>query len=93
TRYAQDRLSSLPGVDLGDTALHLREFTVDVSRTGLTPAELVTRLRPAGFAPGIALDEHRLLVCVTDTTTAADIDALVNALAAALTADPKGGRA
>ncbi|MFV0453298.1 MAG: aminomethyl-transferring glycine dehydrogenase subunit GcvPA, partial [Propioniciclava sp.] len=40
TRYAQDRLSSLPGVDLGDTALHLREFTVDVSRTGLTPAEL-----------------------------------------------------
>ena len=29
TRYAQQRLAAIPGIALGDTAVHLREFTID----------------------------------------------------------------
>ncbi|MFV0407798.1 MAG: aminomethyl-transferring glycine dehydrogenase subunit GcvPA [Propioniciclava sp.] len=83
TAYAQRRLSALPGIALTDGATHIREFVLDTAGTGISPAELVARLRPAGIAPGIPLDSHRLLVCVTDVTTAADIDALTDALAAA----------
>ena len=36
TRYAQLRLAAIPGVVLGDAALHLREFTIDVAGAGLT---------------------------------------------------------
>ena len=86
TRYAQQKLAAIPGVALGDTALHLREFTVRFA--GVRAADIVTALRAQGLEPGVVVDEQTLLVCVTDATSAADIDRLAAALAGALdTAD------
>ena len=79
TRYAQQQLAALPGVRLGDDALHLREFTVRF--TDLTAAEVVAALRAEGIEPGIPVAGDTLLVCVTDVTTQSDIDRLVAALA------------
>ncbi|MFK4731238.1 aminomethyl-transferring glycine dehydrogenase subunit GcvPA [Agromyces mediolanus] len=83
TRYAQQRLAAVPGVRLGDDALHLREFTIDVSGTGRTAAELVAALRAEGIEPGVVVGEHLLLVCVTELTSQDDIDRLAASLAAA----------
>ncbi|WP_341946644.1 aminomethyl-transferring glycine dehydrogenase subunit GcvPA [Microbacterium sp. LWH11-1.2] len=80
TRYAQQKLAAIPGVELGDTALHLREFTVRF--VAARAADVVTALRAQGIEPGIALDERTLLVCVTEATSAADIDRLADAIAA-----------
>ncbi|KHK96221.1 glycine dehydrogenase [Microbacterium mangrovi] len=82
TRYAQHVLSQIPGVSLGDDALHLREFTVRLS--GIRAADLVTTLRAQGIEPGVVVSEHMLLVCVTDATSASDIDRLAAAIAAAI---------
>jgi len=82
TRYAQQRLAALPGVVAGDDAVHFREFTVALP---VDPADVVRRLATQGFAAGVPLDDHRLLVCVTEVNTADDIDALVAAVADALT--------
>lgn len=79
TRYAQQRLSEIPGVTLGDDALHLREFTVEFA--GWTAADVVGALRAQRIEPGIPVGEHTLLVCVTEVTTQADIDRMVGAIA------------
>jgi glycine dehydrogenase subunit 1 len=82
TRYAQHRLSAIPGAALGDDALHLREFTV---RFDTVPAaDVVAELRAQGIEPGVVVDEQTLLVCVTDATSASDIDRLASAIAAVL---------
>jgi glycine dehydrogenase subunit 1 len=86
TRYAQLRLDEIPGVALGDGAAHLREFTIDVEEAGLTASAVVGALRGRGIEPGVPVDEHRLLVCVTEMTTQADIDRLVAELAALVNA-------
>ncbi|WP_407361459.1 aminomethyl-transferring glycine dehydrogenase subunit GcvPA [Microbacterium sp. LBN7] len=80
TRYAQQKLAAIPGVELGDTALHLREFTVRF--VAARAADVVTALRAQGIEPGVVLDERTLLVCVTEATSAADIDRLADAIAA-----------
>ncbi|WP_350350373.1 aminomethyl-transferring glycine dehydrogenase subunit GcvPA [Microbacterium sp. A8/3-1] len=87
TRYAQQKLAAVPGVELGDTALHLREFTVRfaVARA----ADVVTALRAQGIEPGVVLDERTLLVCVTEATSAADIDRLADAASAFVSDDSK----
>ncbi|GAA1778181.1 aminomethyl-transferring glycine dehydrogenase subunit GcvPA [Agromyces lapidis] len=82
TRYAQQRLAAIPGVVLGDDALHLREFTIDVSGAGLTAAGVVEALRRDGIEPGVPLDAHTLAVCVTELTSQADIDRLAAAIGA-----------
>lgn len=79
TRYAQQSLSALPGVTLDDDAVHLREFTVTLP---VPAAEVVSALRAQGIEPGVVVDEHRLLVCVTELTSQSDIDRLASALAA-----------
>ena len=81
TRYAQLRLAEIPGVVLGDTAAHLREFTIDVAGAGLTASTVVEVLRTRGIEPGVPVGEHRLLVCVTEMTSQVDIDRLVVELA------------
>ncbi|MFF2493317.1 aminomethyl-transferring glycine dehydrogenase subunit GcvPA [Agromyces sp. NPDC058064] len=81
TRYAQQRLAAIPGVALGDGALHLREFTIDVSGAGLTARGVVEALRRQGIEPGVVLGEHTLVVCVTELTSQGDIDRLATALA------------
>jgi glycine dehydrogenase subunit 1 len=83
TRYAQQRLASVPGIRLGDDALHLREFTIRLDDAAA--ADVVTALRREGIEPGVVVDEHTLLVCVTDATSAADIDRLADAIAAVAT--------
>lgn len=84
TRYAQQKLAAVPGVELGDSALHLREFTVRFAQT--SAAAVVSALRAQGIEPGVALDDRTLLVCVTEATSATDIDRLAAAIGA-LTAD------
>lgn len=84
TRYAQQKLAAVAGVELGDTALHLREFTVRFAT--VSAADIVSALRAQGIEPGVVLDERTLLVCVTEATSAADIDRLAAAIAA-LTSD------
>lgn len=80
TRYAQQKLAAIPGVSLGDDAVHLREFTLEFDL--VTAFEVIETLRVQGIEPGIPVAERTLLVCVTDVTTQADIDRLADALAA-----------
>ncbi|UOQ89984.1 aminomethyl-transferring glycine dehydrogenase subunit GcvPA [Agromyces endophyticus] len=82
TRYAQQQLAAIPGVALGDEALHLREFTIDVAGAGLTAQGVVEALRRQGIEPGVVLGEHELVVCVTEVTGQADIDRLAAAIGA-----------
>ncbi|MDN4596777.1 aminomethyl-transferring glycine dehydrogenase subunit GcvPA [Leifsonia virtsii] len=84
TEYARRTLTALPGVADADGAVHIREFVLDLSAASLTAPALVTALRLDGFEPGLALDDHRLLVCVTEQNTQTDIDDLAAAFAAAL---------
>jgi glycine dehydrogenase subunit 1 len=78
TRYAQQALAAIPGVALGDGALHVREFTVTFAST--TAADVVAALRAEGIEPGVPVGAHTLLVCVTDVTSQADIDRLASAI-------------
>lgn len=84
TRYAQRCLAAIPGLRLTDDALHLREFAVDLRESGLSAAALIAGARARGIEPGVAIDEHTLLVCVTEMNTQADIETLADALAAVL---------
>ncbi|WP_311258391.1 aminomethyl-transferring glycine dehydrogenase subunit GcvPA [Microbacterium sp. WCS2018Hpa-9] len=87
TRYAQQKLAAIPGVALGDTALHLREFTVTFS--SVRAADVVAALRAEGIEPGVVLGERTLLVCVTEAVSAADIDRLATAVSAFVSDDTK----
>lgn len=80
TAYAQVVLSDIDGVVLGDSALHLREFTIDVSPSGVSADELISALQAQGIEPGVALEGGRLLICVTELTSQADIDRLAAAI-------------
>ena len=82
TKYAQQRLSAIPGVRNTDDAIHLREFVLDLSGAGVTAARLITELRAEGIEPGVEVGTHSLLVCVTEMNTQADIDQLVSAVEA-----------
>ncbi|WP_308467826.1 aminomethyl-transferring glycine dehydrogenase subunit GcvPA [Rathayibacter soli] len=84
TAYASGRLGALRGVTVGDTAVHLREFVVDVTASGVHTDEIIARLREQGIEPGVRLDENRLLVCVTEMNSQSDIDRLIGALGAVL---------
>lgn len=84
TEYARKALTALPGVEDADSAYHIREFEVILP----VPAEeLVQTLRGRGIEPGVVTDSHRLLVCVTEMTTQADIDTLVSEVSIALGVD------
>ncbi|UNK70639.1 aminomethyl-transferring glycine dehydrogenase subunit GcvPA [Microbacterium sp. H1-D42] len=82
TRYAQRALAAVPGVTLDDDAVHLREFTVTFD---VPAADIVAALRARGIEPGVIVDPHRLLVCVTELNSQADIDTLASALASVIT--------
>jgi glycine dehydrogenase subunit 1 len=82
TRYASGRLASLPGVRLTDEATHLREFVIELD--GVAADYLIATLRAEGIEPGVRVDEHQLLVCVTEMTSKSDIDHLVERIGAAL---------
>jgi glycine dehydrogenase subunit 1 len=84
TAYARRALTALPGVRDADGAVHLREFVLDLSAASLTAPALVAALRARGFELGLALDDTRLLVCVTEQNTQTDIDDLTAAVRTAL---------
>lgn len=79
TRYAQLALAAIPGIRLGDDAVHLREFTVELEH--VTADAVITALRAQGIEPGVATAERTLLVCVTEMNSQDDIDRLASALA------------
>ena len=72
---------AIPGIALGDRAVHLREFTIDLSGAGLTASGVIDALRAEGIEPGVPVGEQRLLVCVTEMTSQLDIDRLAAAIA------------
>ncbi len=82
TKYAQQELAALPGVELTDSALHLREFVVDFSSSSVSAHSVVETLRGQGIEPGVVIGEYELLVCVTEMNSQTDIDRLVTAIAA-----------
>jgi glycine dehydrogenase subunit 1 len=84
TTYAARVLTALDGVTIADGAVHFREFVLDVTDAALTAPELVAAGRASGFEPGHAVDDRRLLVCVTEQNTQNDIDDLAAVLGAAL---------
>jgi len=82
TSYASARLASLPGIRLTDTATHLREFVIEID--GASVDDVVATLRAEGIEPGVRVDDNQLLVCVTEMTSKADIDHLVERIGAVL---------
>lgn len=80
TAYASARLADVPGVALVDDAVHLREFVIDVAGTGFSAEDVVAAMRDREIEPGVVVGPSRLLVCVTEVTTQADIDDLVSTL-------------
>lgn len=75
-----DALSAINGVTIENTSF-FNEFVVVFEK----PAkELILALAHQDMIPGLRLDEHRLLVCATEMTTDADIQALCDGLKAAL---------
>jgi glycine dehydrogenase subunit 1 len=78
--YAADAIDALAGysVERGEPFFH--EFVVGTSRP---PAEINRALAERGIIGGLDVSDllrHRVLVCVTEMNTRAEIDALVEAL-------------
>ncbi|RZU66316.1 glycine dehydrogenase subunit 1 [Microterricola gilva] len=82
TRYAQQQLAAIAGIRLTDSALHLREFEIDVAGAGLSAQGIVDALRSEGIEPGVVTGVSTLLVCVTELSSQADIDRLAEAVRA-----------
>ena len=83
--YAARRIAGVKGYSLGFSAPFFNEFVVRCPK----PAEdVLTRLAGRKIIGGLALSrffpemKNELLVCVTETTTKAEIDSLVEALKA-----------
>jgi glycine dehydrogenase subunit 1 len=88
TAYARARLTEIPGLVPEGDALHFRELVVDTSGTGRTAQQLVDGARRHEVEPGVVIGTHRLLVCVTETTTQGDVDRLVRTLTTVLEEQP-----
>ena len=81
--YAAGRIASLPGYRLAYTAPFFHEFVLE---TPLPAAEINARLQEKGIIGGLDLatveegPANRMLLCVTEKRTKAEIDALVAVL-------------
>ena len=88
--YAKRRLSEIEGVEIRFDAFTFKEFVVDFSATGRSPAEINAALLATGIFGGkdLGVDFDELKGCalyaVTELTTRADIDYLVKTLSAYL---------
>jgi glycine dehydrogenase subunit 1 len=87
TRYAMERLGSLPGVRLPFAGTHhVKEFVVDLAGTGRTVAEVNAALLERGIFGGKDLSAEfpelgqSVLYCVTEIHTKADLDRLADEL-------------
>ncbi len=88
TRYAMTRLATLPGVSVPFAKVpHVKEFVLDVTRTGRTVAELASALLARDIFLGYDLSREQpalgqaALLAVTEVHTKDDIDRLVAELA------------
>ena len=82
-----ERLRREAGIEASFAAPFFNEFTVDVPDldavfAGCVASGLVPGVRLAPLLPGRSEHRSRMLVAVTECTSAADIDALVSRLAA-----------
>ena len=82
TAYAMRVLSAIEGFAISDTAVHLREFVLDLRGAGVTATQVTEHLRRLGIEPGVEIGETQLLVCVTELNSQRDIDHLASELAA-----------
>jgi glycine dehydrogenase subunit 1 len=87
TRYAMIRLEQVPGLEVRHAAeSHFREFVVNVDATGMTVAEINSRLLERGIIGGHDLTQtvpelgRSMLVCVTEVHSQGDIDLLADTL-------------
>ena len=85
--YLKDKLTALPGITPAFDAPVFNEIAL---RCPVPAGEIAARCMRADMAPGLALGfanpawDDLLLVNVTETKSAADVDALVDALAASI---------
>ncbi len=85
--YAKRRIAELPGFSIPFSAPTFNEFVV---RAGRPAADILESVRRSGVIGGLALSKYYadhdgdLLVCVTETTSRANIDRLIDALAGSL---------
>lgn len=85
-RYAAKKLSRVPGVSLKFSGPVFKEFVLDLSGSGFTPAELNKKLLAEHIIGGCDLTgvseelKNCMLVCVTEIHTKADIDRFVSAV-------------
>ncbi len=94
--YAADRLASIPGcrVNRGDGAPFFKEFVLSTPRPA---TDLIAACAPRDVIPGLALSRYYpertndVLVAVTEQYSRAQIDALVDAVAAAIEGQAAGG--
>lgn len=87
TAYAMRVLGAIRGLSISDTAVHLREFVLDLTDAGVTANQVIEQLRRSGIEPGVAVGENQLLVCVTELNSQKDIDHLASELAAVVGKD------
>ena len=83
----KQKLSALPGVEIIGSEDYFHEFVVQLPKDANT---VLSKMVELGVLAGIALNEdfsgmgNRILVCVTETKTEADLDHYVTALTQAL---------
>jgi glycine dehydrogenase subunit 1 len=80
TAYARAALAEIPGVSLTHTQPVIREFPITVPDVDA----LIRGCREAGINPGYRVNDHMLLVAITEQRTREDIDRLVAAVRTAV---------
>lgn len=85
SRYAAKKLAAIPGVSLKFTGPFFKEFVLDLSATGVSPAELNKRLLKENIIGGYDLSDMVgldgcMLMCVTELHVKGDIDLLAEAV-------------
>ncbi|WP_130861781.1 aminomethyl-transferring glycine dehydrogenase subunit GcvPA [Bacilliculturomica massiliensis] len=85
-RYAAKKLSAIKGVSLKYSGPVFKEFVLDLTASGVTPAELNKKLLAENIIGGYDLTgtgmglDGCMLVCVTEIHSKADIDQFVQAV-------------
>lgn len=78
TKYLQESLGNIPGIEVLNTGLNFREVLVKVSSdTG----QIISAARALGIEPGVAIDKETMCICVTEQHTQENIDQLIHFLA------------
>ena len=79
TQYAASLLSKVPGLSIKPSAANFREFVLEIK--SISASDVVAKARKEGIEPGVVLNNHQILVCVTEMNSQVEIDHLVACLA------------